>query len=60
MSGLQKRVPRENSDWHCDNGKMWHPEVGVDTWDQSTKLHDVSCKAVFLRVLFLPVRSDGV
>jgi hypothetical protein len=47
------------SDWDCANWKMWHPEVGVDTLDHTTKLHDVRCKAIFLRV-FLPVQSDGV
>ena len=51
---------RKISYWDCDNWKMWLPEVGVDTWDHTTKLHDTSCNAVFLRVLFLPVQSDGV
>jgi hypothetical protein len=49
---------RKISDCYCDYWKMWHPEVGVETWDQTTKLHDVRCKAIFFRVLFLPMQSD--
>jgi hypothetical protein len=39
---------------------MWHRKFGDDTWDQATKLHDVKCKAMFLHVLFLPVKSYEV
>jgi len=31
---------------------MWHPKVGFDSWDQTAKLHDVTCKAMHLRVVF--------